>query len=156
MINPPAVSDGALRERRHWVSPGFSVLRDLTIDQYREVLGQKLAQALPLQKKQQVTHSIPSRHGRESINVATRVRAQYYDIVEVREADAVQQGVDETKWGAPQVIITIKEGLEAEDEWDFVDSNSESCSNLMIGKRSRFLRRFPPLSQVLVKKSSNK
>ncbi|KAI9461893.1 hypothetical protein BJY52DRAFT_1415264 [Lactarius psammicola] len=131
-INFLAVSDKALREHRHRVSPGFSVVRDLTIDQYRKVLGQKLTQDPPFQKEQQVTHSIPSSDGRGSINVATRVRAKYYDIVEAHEADAVQQGIEEAKRGAPQAIATMKEDLESEDEWDIVDYNSESCSNLRI------------------------
>lgn len=50
-------------------------------------------------KRQQVTHRTPSRDGRESISVAARVKAMY-DIGEVREVDAVQQGIA----GKPEVI----------------------------------------------------
>ncbi len=48
MVDPPALSDEALREHHHQVSLKFSVVKDLTIDQYRKVLGQRLAQAHPL------------------------------------------------------------------------------------------------------------
>lgn len=163
MLRPPAVSDGAPRAHRHWDSPGFSVVRDLTMDQYREALDQKVAQALPLQSlltsnmmEQQVAHSVPFRDGRlgESISIATRVRATYYDIVEPCDANATQQGTEVAKWGTPQAITTIEESSEAEDEWDFVDSDSGSCSNLTIRRRNfplTLLRRFPSLSHVWVK-----
>ncbi|KAH9003763.1 hypothetical protein EDB86DRAFT_2889708 [Lactarius hatsudake] len=159
----PAVRYGAPRAHRHWDSPGFSVIRDLTMDQYREALDQKLAQALPLQSlptsnmmEQQVAHSVPFKDGRlgESINIATRVRATYYHIVEPCDANATQQGTEVAKWGTPQAITTIEEGSEAEDEWDFVDSDSGSYSNLAIRRRNfplRLLRRFPSLSHVWVK-----
>jgi len=163
-VVPPTVSEEALQEHRHRVSQEFSVVRDLTMDQYRNVLGQKLALAHPLQSirtlmgRQQVTHRIPSRDGRGSISIAARVRAEY-DVVEARAADVVQQGIEEPKWGALQAITTIEEGSEAEDEGNSANSNSRSRSNLTIGKRSfprRFLCRFSPLSWVLVKRGIRK
>lgn len=94
MISPPlAVSDEVLRRR---VSLGFSVVKDITMNQYREVLGQKPAQIPPLQgppmleaqglaktHPEQVTHEIPmipSKEDPESISVPAQVRAdlEYY------------------------------------------------------------------------------
>jgi len=159
MINTPAVSDAALHHR---VSLGYSVVKDLTMDQYRRVLGQKLARAQPLQS-QPVTHTIPSSDHRESISVAARVLARVrakYDISEAREADTEEQGIEEAKWGAPQTITTIEEGSEAEDEGNSANPNRQSCNNLIVGKRAslprRLLCRFPPLLWVFVKKKDKK
>jgi hypothetical protein len=84
MIGPPAVSDEVLRRR---VSLGFSVVKDLTMDQYREVLGQKPAWVPPLHGPlmleaqglvnthlEPVTHEIPSKEDPESISVPAQVR----------------------------------------------------------------------------------
>ncbi|KAI9461892.1 hypothetical protein BJY52DRAFT_1257412 [Lactarius psammicola] len=48
MINTPALSEEALREHHDQVSLKFSLVKDLTIDQYRKVLGRRLAQTHPL------------------------------------------------------------------------------------------------------------
>ncbi|KAH9044955.1 hypothetical protein EDB83DRAFT_2523601 [Lactarius deliciosus] len=107
MVVPPAVSDEALQEHRHQVSLGFSVVRDLTMDQYRKLLGQTLAPTpsfqglLTLKRRQLTPRMISSRDGRESIGVA--------DVAEVREVDALQQRIEEVKWGASQPIPTIEE-----------------------------------------------
>ncbi|KAH9019521.1 hypothetical protein EDB84DRAFT_1442074 [Lactarius hengduanensis] len=159
MVVPQAVDDEALREHRHQVSRGFSVVRDLTMDQYRQLLGQTLAPApssqglLALKRRELTPRMIPSRDGRESIGVAAQGRAES-DVAEVRGVDALQQRIEEVKWGASQPITTIEEGFEAEDEGNFANSNSRSRSNLVIEKRSfpsNFLCRFP-LSWILVKK----
>ena len=150
VINPLAVSDEALRERRHQVSQTFSVVKDLTMGQYRKELIQKLVQAHPLQRqptlkrKNKVTFRISSRDGRETIVVTPRrVRAEY-GISKAREADAVQPGFKEAKWRVPQTGATIEDGSEVEDGWDFVDSDGQSCgnSNLMSGEQRGFPRRF--------------
>ncbi|KAH9034093.1 hypothetical protein EDB85DRAFT_2289201, partial [Lactarius pseudohatsudake] len=120
MVVPQAVDDEALREHRHQVSRGFSVVRDLTMDQYRQLLGQTLAPApssqglLALKRRQLTPRIIPSRDGRDSIGVAAQGRAES-DVAEVREVDALQQRIEEVKWGASQPITTIEEGFEAED-----------------------------------------
>ncbi|KAH9003762.1 hypothetical protein EDB86DRAFT_2889705 [Lactarius hatsudake] len=46
-IDPPALSDEALREHRRQVSRKFHVVKDLTVDQYRKVLGKRLVQVRP-------------------------------------------------------------------------------------------------------------
>ncbi|KAI9461894.1 hypothetical protein BJY52DRAFT_163647 [Lactarius psammicola] len=131
IINPPAVSDEVPREHYHQVSLKFSAIRDLTMDQYRKVLGQKLAPAHPFrlptskEQMQQVTHRVPSRDGRESIGVAARDRA---DVVEVDEVDTVQQWVEEVRLEASQPITTIAEGLEAEDTYDNWDPRGRPTS----------------------------
>jgi hypothetical protein len=173
LINPPIASDEALRERRRQVSQNFSVVKDLTMDQYRKLLAQKLAEAHTLQsqatleaKKKQVTFRISSRGGRESVIVAPPQVGAEFDISDAREADAVQQASEEDKWGVSQAISTIEEGQEVEDGWDLVDFDGQRCSILMpqltYGKQDgkperwgfsrRFLNRFPPPSRVLVKK----
>jgi hypothetical protein len=154
MINTPAISDEALHHR---VSLGFSVVKDLTMDQYRKVLGQKLARAHPLQSWP-VTHTITSSDGQKSISVAAQVRAKF-DIVEVCEADTERQEIEKAKWGAPQTITTIEEGLEAEDDVNSAGPNTRSHSNLMIGKCSlprRLLYHFPLLLWVFVKRRDKK
>ncbi|KAN0142044.1 hypothetical protein V8E53_000506 [Lactarius tabidus] len=156
LINPPAASDEALRERRRWVSQNFSVVKDLTMDQYRKLLAQKLSDAHSLRiqptleaKKKQVAFRISSRDVRESVTVPLR-----------------QKGSEEDKWGVPQAISTIEEGPEDDDGWDLVDFDGQRSSilmpQLMYGKQDgkperggfsrRFLNRFPPPSRVLVKK----
>jgi hypothetical protein len=173
LIDPPAASDKALRERRRWVSQNFSVVKDLTMDQYRKLLAQKLSDAHSLRiqptleaKKKQVAFRISSRDVRESVTVPLRqVRAEFA-ISDAREADAVQKGSEEDKWGVPQAISTIEEGPEDDDGWDLVDFDGQRSSilmpQLMYGKQDgkperggfsrRFLNRFPPPSRVLVKK----
>jgi hypothetical protein len=148
MIDPPAVSDEAVQEHYDRVSLGFSVVKDLTMGQYRKSLGQKLARGQPLlrlrAKRQQVAHTDSSNDGRESLSATARVK---YDITEASEADAVR-GIEDVKWGARQAITTIVEGSEIEDEGNPVILNSGS----LIGKRSlarRLLCRFPPLSWIL-------
>jgi len=155
VINPLAASDEALRERRHQVSQNFSVVKDLTMGQYRRQLIQKLVQAHPLQRqptlkrKKQMTFT--SRDGRETIIVAPRrVRAEY-DLSKAREAYAAQQGFMEAKWRDPREMNTIEDGSEVEDGWDFVDFDTQSCGNLNLiyGKQRgfprRFLNRFTPV-----------
>jgi hypothetical protein len=157
VINPLAASDEALRERRHQVSQTFSVVKDLTMGQYRKELIQKLVQAHPLQRqptlkrKKKGTFRVSSRDGRETIIVAPRrVRAEY-DISKAREADAVQQGFKGSKWRDPQAVTTMEDGSEVEDGWDFVDFDGQNCgnSNLMYGEQRgfprRFLNRFTPV-----------
>jgi hypothetical protein len=166
MLDPPAVSDEALREPHQPHQPraslGCSVVKDLTMCQYRKLLDQKLARAHPMPvrvKMQQVTHANPSSDDKESLSVAARVT---YDITETHEADSVQQGIEEVKWAAPQAITTIEEGSEIEYEGNAVNPSSRSCNDLVgrqVGKRSlsrRILCRFPPLSWVLVKKRDKK
>ena len=128
------------------------------MNQYRKMLGQKLDRAQSFRilraKKQQVTHTSTSNTGGESLSVAARAPRANNDINEAREADTVQQGIEEAKWGARQAITTIIEGSEAEDEGNSVNPNSRSRSSL-IGKRSlprRLLSRFSSLAWVLVKK----
>lgn len=164
-----AASDEALRERRHRVSQNFSVVKDLTMDQYRKLLAMKLfphsilSQATLEAKKIEGTFRISSRDGQESITVAGRPVDAEDD---VNEADAVQVQ-EKDKCGFPQTISIIEEASEGEDGWDFVDSDSPSCSILILdlmygekddekpkrqGFRRRFLSRFSPLSRVFVKK----
>jgi hypothetical protein len=172
VIDPLATSDEALRERHHLVSQKFSVVKDLTMDRYRKLLTQKLAQAHSLQRqatleeKNQATFKISSRDGQESITIAPQKVNTEYDISEAGEANAVQQVFEEDKWEFSQAISIIEEGSDVEDGWDFVDFDSQSCSILMLdliygeqvrkperrGFRRRFLNRFSPLSRVLVKK----
>ena len=147
MIDPPAVSDEAVQEHHDQVSLGFSVVKDLTISQYRKSLGRKLARARPLlglrAKRRQVAHS---NDGKQSLS-SVEARAQY-DINEVSEADVVQQEIEDVRWRARQAITTIVEGSEIEDEGNSVIANSGS----LIGKRNfahRILCRFSPLSWVL-------
>lgn len=176
-INPLAASDDALRKRRHQVSQDFSVIKDLTMDQYRELLAQKLVQAYSPQcqakleaKKNEVTFRISSRDGlrdvQESIIAARRPIDAKYDISEADEADAVQQEFEEVKWEFPQEISIIEEGSDGEGEWDIVDFDSLSCSIFMLdlmyeekdekprrqGFRRRFFGRFSLLSWVFVKR----
>ena len=149
-INPLAASDEVLRERRHQVSQTFSVVKDLTMGQYRKELIQKLVQAHPLQRqptlkrKNKVTFRVSSRDGREANIVGPRRVRTEYGISKARRADAVQQGFKETKWRDPQAGTTIKDGSEVEDGWDFVDSDGQSCDNssLMSGEQRGFPRRF--------------
>ena len=170
MIDPPAVSDEALREHHQPHQPhqpraslGSSVVKDLTMGQYRKLLDQKLARAHPLPvrvKMQQVTHTNTTNDGKGPLNVAARVT---YDSTETREANSVQQGIEEVKWAAPQAITTIEEGSEIEYEGSSVNpSTSRSRNDLVarqVGKRSlsrRILYRFPPLSWVLKRKRKEK
>lgn len=170
LINPLAASVEALRERRRQVSQNLSVVKDLTVDQYRKLLGQRLAEAHSLQsqatleaKKKQVTFRISSRDGQESIPVAPQRVGVECDI---SEADVIQQASEEDKWVVPHTISTIEEVPEVEDGWDLVDFDGQRSSILMpqlmygkqdgkLGRRgfsSRFLNRFPPPSRVLRKK----
>lgn len=149
IIDPPAVSDEAVQEHHDQVSLGFSVVKDVTIGQYRKSLGQKLARTPPLlslrAKRQQVVQTNSPNDGTESLSVAARAK---YDITEASEADDIQRGTEDVKWGARQAITTIVEGSEIEDEGNSVIPNSGS----LIGKRSlarRLLCRFSPLSWVL-------
>lgn len=87
-ISPPAVCDEVLCCR---VSLGFSVVKDVTMDQYHEMLGQKLQQVSPFLSPSMleaqglvrthldlVTHDIPiilPKEDPESISVSTKVRA---------------------------------------------------------------------------------
>ena len=87
-ISPPAVRDEVLC---CWVSLGFSVVKDVTMDQYREMLGQKLQQVSPLLSPSMleakglvrthldlVTHDIPiilPKEDPEFISVSAKVRA---------------------------------------------------------------------------------
>ncbi|KAF8257973.1 hypothetical protein EI94DRAFT_1708442 [Lactarius quietus] len=158
VINPLVASDEASRERRHLVSQNSSAVKDLTMDKYRKILVQKLAQADPLTgqpaleaKKIPVTFWISSGNGRESIIVAPRqVRAEFECEV---DSDAIQREFERAKWVVPQAS-TIEE---VEDGWDIVDFDSRSCSgqperDLPSGFPRRFWNRFPLLSRVLVKK----
>jgi hypothetical protein len=170
VINPPAASDEALRECRRQVSQNFSVVKDLTMDQYRELLAQRLVQAQVHQSPPtlEATFSIWSGDGQESMTIAPWQINAEDDISEADEANAVQRVFEEDKWGFSQAISIIQGGSEVEDGWDFVDFDSQSCSILMLdlmygeqlqvvkperrGFRRRFLNRFSPLSRVLVKK----
>ncbi|KAN0142045.1 hypothetical protein V8E53_000507 [Lactarius tabidus] len=173
VVNAPAASDEALRESRHQVSQNFSVVKDLTMDRYRKLLTQKLAETHPLQvtleaKKNQAAFRISSssRDGQESMTIAPWEVNAEYDISEDDEADALQQVYGEDKWEISQTISIIEEGSDVEDGWDFVDFDSQSCSILILdlmygekvgkpehrGFRRRFLNRFSLLSRVLVKK----
>ncbi|KAH8987266.1 hypothetical protein EDB92DRAFT_1817953 [Lactarius akahatsu] len=104
MVVPPAVNDEALREHRHQVSLGFSVVRDLTMDQYRKLLGQTLAPThlfqglLGVEEAATNSRMISSRDGRESIGVAAQGRAES-DVAEVREVDALQQRIEGSQVG---------------------------------------------------------
>lgn len=168
VVNTLAASDEAIRERRHEVSQNFSVVKDLTMDQYRNLLALKLlphsllSQAT-LKTKNEGTLRISSWDSHESITAAGRPVDAEHD---VSETDAVRQEFEKDKWGIPEAISIIEEGSEGEDEWDFVDSDSLSCSILMLdlmygekdvrpkrrGFRRRFFNRFAPLSRVFVKK----
>lgn len=171
LINPLAPSVEALRERRRQVSQNLSVVKDLTMDQYRKLLAQKLAEAHSLQsqaaleaKKKQVTFRNSSRDGQESIPVTPQRVGVEFDI---SEADAIQQASGDDKWVVPREISTIEEVPEVDDGWDLVDFDGQRSSilmpQLMYGKQdgklerrrgfsSRFLNRFPPPSRVLRKK----
>ena len=173
LINPLAPSVEALRERRRQVSQNLSVVKDLTMDQYRKLLAQKLAEAHTLQsqatleaKKKQVTFRDSSRDGQESTPVAPQRVGVEFDISDARKAVAVQQASEEDKWVVPREISTIEEVPEVEDGWDLVDFDGHRSSilmpQLMYGKQdgkldrrgfsSRFWNRFPPPSRVLRKK----
>jgi hypothetical protein len=151
VIDPSAVSDEAVQEHHDQVSLGFSVVKDLTMGQYRKSLDRKLARAqlvLRLQRKgHQVAHTNLSNDGRESLSVAARAK---YDTTEASEADAVQRGIgiEDDKWGARQAITTIVEGSEIEDEENSVIPNSGSLITKRCVARIR-LCRLPPLSWVL-------
>src|ERR1700761_5264621 len=138
MIDPPAVSDEALREHHQQASLGFSVVKDLTMDQYRKSLGQKLDRAHSFRilraKRQQFAHTNTSNASRESLSAAARVPTANNCIKEACEADTVQQGIEEAKWGARQGITPIIEGSETEDEGNYVNPSSRS-RNSLIGKR---------------------
>lgn len=162
MIDPPAVSDEALQEHHQQASLGFSVVKDLTVDQYRKLLGQKLDRAHSFRilraERQQVTHTNTSNAGRVSLSAAARVPRANSDINVAREADNIQQGTEEAKWGTRQGITPIIEGSESEHEGNFGNPRSRS-RNRLIGKRSlprRLLSRFSSLARVLVKKEDKK
>lgn len=146
MIDPPAVTDEAVQEHHDQVSLGFSVVKDLTIGQYRKSLDRKLARARPLlslrAKRQQVAHSNDGKQSRSGVEA----RAQN-EINEASEADVVQQEIEDIKWRGHQGIPTIVEGSEFEDEGNSVIPNGGSLT----GKRSlahRILSRLSPLSWV--------
>ncbi|KAF8257966.1 hypothetical protein EI94DRAFT_1756242 [Lactarius quietus] len=134
MIDPPAVGDEALQENHDKISQGFSVVKDLTIGQYRKTLGQNLAREQP-----------------RRILLAKLAKRQ--------QAPGVRKGTDEAEWGAPQAITTIVEGSESEEEGDSVNPDRRSRPK-SIGRHSslprRFLCRFRPLSWLWVKKKDNK
>jgi len=166
MIDPPAVGDEALQENHDKISQGFSVVKDLTIGQYRKTLGQNLAREQPrrillakLAKRQQATRINISTDGKESLGVAARVTRAKYEFTEGRDAEGVRKGTDEAEWGAPQAITTIVEGSESEEEGDSVNPDRRSRPK-SIGRHSslprRFLCRFRPLSWLWVKKKDNK
>lgn len=149
MIDPLAVIDGAVQGHHNQVSPGFSVVKDLTLGQYRKLMDRRLTRTRPLlslrAKRQQVAYTNSYHDGREYLSDEARTR---YDITKACDADSVQRGIEDIKWGGRQAITTIVEGSEIEDERNPVISNSGS----LIGKRSlprRLLGRFPPLSWVL-------
>lgn len=178
VMSPLAASDEALQERRYQVSQNFSAVNDLTMDQYRKVLVQKLAyahcfQSQPtLKKKKQGTSRILYKDGQEIVSAAPRRDRSKYGIGSAREAYVVQQSSEEAKylWGIPQAITRIEDGSEVEDGWDFVDFDGQSRRSLMLdlmygpqgkpdrgfpkGFPRRFLSRFPSLSRVLVKREA--
>ncbi|KAH9054775.1 hypothetical protein EDB87DRAFT_1420251 [Lactarius vividus] len=126
-VKPATAKDGALRVYYRTALQELSVSTGLTIEQYRKKLDQNLAQTQAqlksLGQPEGLLHPSTS---------ATPVIPLYK--------------------GVPQAISTIEEDSEAEDEWNFVDSNSQSYSTEShsdSGKRSlprKFLRRLIPSS----------
>ncbi|KAH9018937.1 hypothetical protein EDB84DRAFT_1518101 [Lactarius hengduanensis] len=126
-VKPPTAKDGALRVYYRTALQELSVSAGLTMEQYRQKLDQNLAQT----RAQWNNWGQPEGLLRPSTSV-TPVIPLYM--------------------AAPQTISTIDESSEAKDEWDFVDSDSQSH-----GTRSRsdskkgslprkFLRRLIPSS----------
>ncbi|KAH9177227.1 hypothetical protein EDB89DRAFT_1519816 [Lactarius sanguifluus] len=123
-VKPATAKDGALRVYYRTALQELSVSTGLTTEQYRKKLDQNLAQT------QAQLNSLGQPGG--LLPPSTSVIPLYR--------------------GVPQVISTIEEGSEAEDEWNFVDSDSQSHSTRShsdSGKRSlprKFLRRLIPSS----------
>ncbi len=81
----------------------LSVSTGLTIEQYRKKLDQNLAQT------QAQLNSLRQLEGLLSPSTSETLMSLLYK-------------------GAPQAISTIEEGSKVEDEWDFVESDSQSHS----------------------------
>ncbi|KAH9017396.1 hypothetical protein EDB85DRAFT_2016484 [Lactarius pseudohatsudake] len=125
-VKPATAKDGALRVYYRTALQELSVSTGLTMEQYRKKLDQNLAQT------QAQLNSLGQPEGLLHPSTSVAPVIPLYMVV-------------------PPTISTIDEGSEAEDEWNFVDSDSQSHgarSRSDSGKRSlprKFLRRLIPI-----------
>lgn len=125
-VKPATAKGGALRVYDRTALQELSVSTGLTMEQYRKKLDQNLAQT------QAQLNSLGQPEGLLHPSTSVTPVIPLYMVV-------------------PPTISTIDEGSEAEDEWNFVDSDSQSHGTRNrsdSGKRSlprKFLRRLIPI-----------